>query len=196
MSTAIEAALTKVESLLSAAPAKKKAAKKKAVAKKPALRPKPSMSKHAKKKAPAKAAPKSGGLSSRGKRCAVGYRKDAKGKCAPKKGGGYSKMQEANKRNRAWGKKVSASADVWERAYRIVASFESLKRLQRQVERGILSQDDVIGAVGDALRKKHVSQHLVDAVLAVLQDAFAIDMFDDATAGDGDVIDLEPVSDF
>ncbi len=82
--------------------------------------------------------------------------------------------------------KLTATPEVWEQAHAIVASFPNLRKIQRQVDRGVLSIEEVVGAVSEALRKKRVSQHLVDAVSEVLRNAFAVDMVDEEV----DVIDV------
>lgn len=80
------------------------------------------------------------------------------------------------------GKVVMATEEEWNEAIKIVAMHTpNLRMLKRKVQRGLLTVEEVVGATQEALRKKHVSMRLTDAIGEVLRDALM----------EGEIIDVE-----
>jgi deoxyribodipyrimidine photolyase-like uncharacterized protein len=82
-------------------------------------------------------------------------------------------------------KVITATAETWESAFKLMALFQpNLRKLQKLINKGLLTPQEVSDAIVEALRGKGVSLHLTEAIKGVLTEALGGDT--------GDVIDVEP----
>ncbi len=74
---------------------------------------------------------------------------------------------------------VMASPEIWQQAHRIVALFTpNLNKIRKAIQRGTLSNEEVVAALLEALKLKKVSPYLAEAIGDVLNDALQGDVVD------------------